>query len=621
MSVQVIVDNKNIEFPNQKPKRFKNPNTGEVSNTIYVPIDPILNEMGYSTYNWNVINLGILGKIPVGIMVASNGNKRIVISERNELFVVNNLYFSYDSCGLAWLVGGSLFLPVRKFFECIGCQVDWEKNGEDEIISITTAPETYTVTFDKNGGTMSSQSENFTVSPGTSIVLPEPIRSGYIFEGWYTEKENGTRIGSAEDEYAVNANLTFYALWGKNNYSFDTAREIKLNQVLEENISSFGNDDYYKISFRGCGEVKFRLQLFGNAQYNMYIYDADNISTHIAHAIGTLGGTILIPKLVDNKSYYIRIYAPNSSSIDTTTDIGYSLQVMPTEATEIDLTFENSTHLSTNTYALSYVTTPENAYTECKYISYNSDIAINGNNITAAEDGVTIVTVTDEYSNLSDNRLLIFDLLPPNHTIAMPANKNCNWNQKHTDVTQYFGDSACTLVAGLDIANFYSTNESGYTPEDMHDDYYWSDDDGFWWRIPGQGYLREEYTFTDELPDEINDSLKNEYILQHYIHYIKKEIYSDRPVMINLGPHRGNNHSVVAYKYMDTPVISRGEEPTEMNKIQVYDPENSATEADKKKVNGRDVTLWEAFRYNFISNPRQTWKTFFIWSIRPTSTG
>ena len=94
----------------------------------------------------------------------------------------------------------------------------------------------------------------------------------------------------------------------------------------------------------------------------------------------------------------------------------------------------------------------------------------------------------------------------------------------------------------------------------------------------------------------------------------QNEIYNGRPVIVNLGTDRLNNHSVVAYEYMSTPDISNLEEaPTELNKIKVFDPENGG---DNSNIEGRNVTLWEAYRYNFHA---KLMEEFVIWGLRPTS--
>ena len=70
---------------------------------------------------------------------------------------------------------------------------------------------TYTVTYDANGGSCSTTSEN-----ASSVALPTPTRDGYTFNGWYTAATGGTLVGAAGDSYAPSADITLYAQWTAN---------------------------------------------------------------------------------------------------------------------------------------------------------------------------------------------------------------------------------------------------------------------------------------------------------------------------------------------------------------------------------------------------------------------
>ena len=72
------------------------------------------------------------------------------------------------------------------------------------------APTEYTVTFDGNGGTASVDSMTTTDHKLTS--LPDASRSGYRFDGWYTQASGGTEITT---DTVFSANITLYAHWTK----------------------------------------------------------------------------------------------------------------------------------------------------------------------------------------------------------------------------------------------------------------------------------------------------------------------------------------------------------------------------------------------------------------------
>lgn len=72
-------------------------------------------------------------------------------------------------------------------------------------------PNTYTITFDPNGGSCEIVSQ--TVTYGSAYgVLPTPTRVGNIFQGWFTSPTGGNKILSDETFTAL-TNITVYAQW------------------------------------------------------------------------------------------------------------------------------------------------------------------------------------------------------------------------------------------------------------------------------------------------------------------------------------------------------------------------------------------------------------------------
>ena len=72
-------------------------------------------------------------------------------------------------------------------------------------------PQTYTVTFNANGGSVSSSSKAVTQG-STYGSLPTPTRNGYTFDGWYTQASGGSRVTSST-RVNLTGNQTLYAHW------------------------------------------------------------------------------------------------------------------------------------------------------------------------------------------------------------------------------------------------------------------------------------------------------------------------------------------------------------------------------------------------------------------------
>lgn len=70
---------------------------------------------------------------------------------------------------------------------------EYNKNLRVKAYTNQITPVTYKATFDANGGTTATG--NMTVVSGDIYgTLPTPVRDGYDFLGWYTDKSNGTQI-------------------------------------------------------------------------------------------------------------------------------------------------------------------------------------------------------------------------------------------------------------------------------------------------------------------------------------------------------------------------------------------------------------------------------------------
>ena len=82
--------------------------------------------------------------------------------------------------------------------------------GETESETIPALPQTFTVTFDTDGGTPVPEAQE--VEAGGHALRPEtdPVKDGYIFRDWF---EGDKETVFDFDVYAVSEDTTVYALW------------------------------------------------------------------------------------------------------------------------------------------------------------------------------------------------------------------------------------------------------------------------------------------------------------------------------------------------------------------------------------------------------------------------
>ena len=88
------------------------------------------------------------------------------------------------------------------------------RNQVKATCTVTLA--SYLVTFDANGGKVSRESTAVTIGKPYG-TLPTPNRTGYKFDGWYTEKIGGTKV-TETTTVGNDPPTTLYAHWTANNY-------------------------------------------------------------------------------------------------------------------------------------------------------------------------------------------------------------------------------------------------------------------------------------------------------------------------------------------------------------------------------------------------------------------
>ncbi|MBQ8574507.1 MAG: InlB B-repeat-containing protein [Clostridia bacterium] len=102
---------------------------------------------------------------------------------------------------------------------------------QDETLYAQWKANTYTVTFNSNGGNCSTTSKSVTYN-STYGTLPIPTREGYTFDGWFTSQDGGIQVKSTTKCTLV-SNMTLYAHWTK----VETTEPTPTPTVIEEDIS------------------------------------------------------------------------------------------------------------------------------------------------------------------------------------------------------------------------------------------------------------------------------------------------------------------------------------------------------------------------------------------------
>ena len=179
---------------------------------------------------------------------------------------------------------------------------------------------TYTVTYDANGGSCSTTSEN-----ASSVALPTPTRDGYTFNGWYTAATGGTLVGAAGDSYAPSADITLYAQWTANAVEPAPGECITLvqgsknadNTAMDATIGTIvsnggqESESYIKLSGDGT-DAKNHFKLTAKAGYaikagdilTVTVYNKSSGTAAVGFKIGSTSHTANIPAKAEGDVVY-----------------------------------------------------------------------------------------------------------------------------------------------------------------------------------------------------------------------------------------------------------------------------------------------------------------------------
>lgn len=228
----------------------------------------------------------------------------------------------------------------------------WEKEESSN-------PETqeYTITFNANGGNVSSPSTTVT-SGSTYGSLPTPTRTGYTFAGWHTSAIGGTEI-TANSTVSITSNQTLYAHWTANTYTvvYDknasdaTGTTASSTHTYDKGkaltANGYSRPNYTFKGWKGPGEdsavyldqqVVFNLTSTNNGTYTLYaVWEANSGSetpTTYTVRYDANGGTGAPQNQTKTKGNSLTLRS------DKPTRIGYTFEGWATNPSSMTATYE-----------------------------------------------------------------------------------------------------------------------------------------------------------------------------------------------------------------------------------------------------------------------------------------
>ena len=121
-------------------------------------------------------------------------------------------------------------------------------NGATVILYAQWSINSYTLTYNPNGGSVSPTSKSLTYNSAYG-TLPTPTRKGYAFTGWFTAASGGTKVSESTKMGA--GNITIYAHWKANvlrvNYYPNGATKVDSSAAMDgSGVSTITPDAQYR---------------------------------------------------------------------------------------------------------------------------------------------------------------------------------------------------------------------------------------------------------------------------------------------------------------------------------------------------------------------------------------
>lgn len=173
----------------------------------------------------------------------------------------------------------------------------------------------YTVTFDAMGGEVDTASKTVTYGENYG-ELPTPTRTGFIFNGWYTEAESGSGV-TAETVVDIVEDQTLYARWTARSYTASWSTGTGYTITVNRTASQYGGAATGTISSGATiyyGDV-LEISYAAKTGYTL----ASKGTTSITVTGNVTSSSIYATATANNYTYNIVYKSSNGTALGSTT--------------------------------------------------------------------------------------------------------------------------------------------------------------------------------------------------------------------------------------------------------------------------------------------------------------
>lgn len=185
---------------------------------------------------------------------------------------------------------------------------------------------TYTVSYDANGGTGAPSSQTKTHDVALTLSSTIPTRTNYNFVGWGTSSVATTASYSAGGSYTTNASITLYAVWTLG-YTEPRVTNLSVTRCTSDGSAS-DDGTYFKVTFdwntdKTVSSISVSWKLSSDTEWTSstnisasgtsgnvnQVFGANAISTESVYtvriSVSDASGTTSVDKALAAKAYFI----------------------------------------------------------------------------------------------------------------------------------------------------------------------------------------------------------------------------------------------------------------------------------------------------------------------------
>lgn len=173
--------------------------------------------------------------------------------------------------------------------EYCGVLDEFKKNDTTIDLYPIWTPNTYTLTYDLNGGSFNaSTTQRFKYGSEDAISSEIPIKTGYVFTGW---KWGDVTMQPGDTIPKECGNFTLTAQWEKASYSTGTVLNIEGNDYIVMGQTEDGN--YRLISGTNIGNMQYQPNVDADGNYKVGTYETPNETRPDGQYSNTYGGSYI----------------------------------------------------------------------------------------------------------------------------------------------------------------------------------------------------------------------------------------------------------------------------------------------------------------------------------------